>query len=45
MYTGMLAANTQNNGVTANAVSLYVVENSDVLPDDLPRGRPRNSTT
>jgi hypothetical protein len=27
-------------GITVNAVSPYVVENSDVFPEDLPRGRP-----
>jgi NAD(P)-dependent dehydrogenase (short-subunit alcohol dehydrogenase family) len=40
MFTRMLAADTQDDGVTVNAVSPYVVENSDEFPDDLPRGRP-----
>ena len=40
MFTRMLAADTQDDGVTVNAVSPYVVENSDVFPEDLPRGRP-----
>ncbi len=40
MFTRMLAADTQSAGITVNAVSPYVVENSDEFPDDLPRGRP-----
>ena len=40
MFTRMLAADTQEDGITVNAVSPYVVENSEVFPDDLPRGRP-----
>lgn len=40
MFTRMLAADTQDDGVTVNAVSPYVVENSDEFPEDLPRGRP-----
>ncbi|WP_137283892.1 SDR family NAD(P)-dependent oxidoreductase [Halorussus salinisoli] len=40
MFTRMLAADTQDDGITANAVSPYVVENSDEFPEDLPRGRP-----
>ncbi|WP_132056971.1 SDR family oxidoreductase [Halorussus amylolyticus] len=40
MFTRMLASDTQHDGITANAVSPYVVENSDEFPDDLPRGRP-----
>jgi len=40
MFTRMLAADTQDDGVTVNAVSPYVVENSEVFPDELPRGRP-----
>ncbi|WP_340098995.1 SDR family NAD(P)-dependent oxidoreductase [Salinibaculum salinum] len=40
MFTRMLAADTQDTAITANAVSPYVVENSDVFPDELPRGRP-----
>ncbi|MFC7044495.1 SDR family NAD(P)-dependent oxidoreductase [Halobacteriaceae archaeon GCM10025711] len=40
MFTRMLAADTQDDGVTVNAVSPYVVENSDEFPDDLPRDRP-----
>lgn len=39
MFTRMLAADTQDQGITVNAVSPYVVENSDGFPDDLPRGR------
>jgi len=40
MFTRMVAADTQADGVTVNAVSPYVVENSDEFPDELPRGRP-----
>jgi len=40
MFTRMLAADTQDDGITVNTVSPYVVENSDEFPDDLPRGRP-----
>ncbi|WP_435334816.1 SDR family NAD(P)-dependent oxidoreductase [Haloarchaeobius sp. TZWWS8] len=40
MFTRMLAGDTQDDGITVNAVSPYVVENSDEFPDDLPRGRP-----
>ena len=40
MFTRMLAADTSDDGITVNAVSPYVVENSDVFPDELPRGRP-----
>ncbi|MFC4448920.1 SDR family NAD(P)-dependent oxidoreductase [Halorussus aquaticus] len=40
MFTRMLANDTQHDGITANAVSPYVVENSDEFPEDLPRGRP-----
>jgi NAD(P)-dependent dehydrogenase (short-subunit alcohol dehydrogenase family) len=36
----MLAADTEGEGITVNAVSPYVVENSEVFPDELPRGRP-----
>ncbi|MEF8907616.1 MAG: SDR family oxidoreductase [Haloarculaceae archaeon] len=39
MFTRMLAADTQDVDVTVNAVSPYVVENSDEFPDELPRGR------
>ena len=39
MFTRMLAADTQDTEITVNAISPYVVENSDVFPDDLPRGR------
>jgi NAD(P)-dependent dehydrogenase (short-subunit alcohol dehydrogenase family) len=39
MFTRMLAADTQDDGVTANAVSPYVVENSDEFPEHTPRGR------
>lgn len=40
MFTRMLAADTQDDGVTVNAVSPYVVENSDEFPEELPRDRP-----
>lgn len=40
MFTRMLAADTQNEDITVNAISPYVVENSEVFPDDLPRDRP-----
>ncbi len=40
MFTRMLAADTRDTDITANAVSPYVVENSDEFPDRLPRGRP-----
>jgi NAD(P)-dependent dehydrogenase (short-subunit alcohol dehydrogenase family) len=40
MFTRMLAADTDDDGITVNAVSPYTVENSEVIPDDLPRGRP-----
>ena len=40
MFTRMLAADTQDGGVTVNAISPYVVENSDEFPDELPQGRP-----
>ncbi|WP_115864727.1 SDR family NAD(P)-dependent oxidoreductase [Halorussus litoreus] len=40
MFTRMLANDTQHDGITANAVSPYVVENSDEFPEELPRGRP-----
>jgi NAD(P)-dependent dehydrogenase (short-subunit alcohol dehydrogenase family) len=40
MFTRMLAADTSDDGITVNAISPYVVENSDEFPDDLPRGRP-----
>ncbi|MEF8882862.1 MAG: SDR family NAD(P)-dependent oxidoreductase [Halapricum sp.] len=39
MYTRMLAADTQDDGITVNAVSPYVVENSDEFPAEAPRGR------
>jgi 3-oxoacyl-[acyl-carrier protein] reductase len=39
MFTRMLAADTQNDGVTVNAVSPYVVETSDEFPAEAPRGR------
>jgi NAD(P)-dependent dehydrogenase (short-subunit alcohol dehydrogenase family) len=39
MFTRMLAADTQDDGITVNAVSPYVVENSDEFPDEAPRGR------
>lgn len=40
LFTRMVAADTQTDGITVNAVSPYVVENSDVFPDSLPRNRP-----
>ncbi|ADD06068.1 putative oxidoreductase (short-chain dehydrogenase family) [Natrialba magadii ATCC 43099] len=40
MFTRMLAADTQDDGVTVNAISPYVVENSDEFPEELPRDRP-----
>ncbi|SEO51725.1 NAD(P)-dependent dehydrogenase, short-chain alcohol dehydrogenase family [Halogranum amylolyticum] len=39
MFTRMLATDTQDDGITVNAVSPYVVENSDEFPADAPRGR------
>ncbi|WP_255151920.1 SDR family NAD(P)-dependent oxidoreductase [Halorarius halobius] len=39
MFTRMLAADTQDDGVTVNAVSPYVVESSDEFPEEAPRGR------
>ena len=39
MFTRMLAADTQHDGITVNAVSPYVVETSDAFPDEAPRGR------
>jgi NAD(P)-dependent dehydrogenase (short-subunit alcohol dehydrogenase family) len=39
MFTRMLAADTQDDGITVNAVSPYVVDTSDEFPDDAPRGR------
>ncbi|WP_254838922.1 SDR family NAD(P)-dependent oxidoreductase [Natronomonas marina] len=39
MFTRMLAAETQDDGVTVNAVSPYVVETSDEFPEEAPRGR------
>jgi NAD(P)-dependent dehydrogenase (short-subunit alcohol dehydrogenase family) len=39
MFTRMLAADTQDDGITVNAISPYVVENSDEFPDEAPRGR------
>ncbi len=40
LFTRMLAADTADDGITVNAVSPYVVENSAEFPDELPRGRP-----
>jgi NAD(P)-dependent dehydrogenase (short-subunit alcohol dehydrogenase family) len=40
MFTRTLANDAQDDGITVNAVSPYVVENSDEFPDELPRGRP-----
>jgi len=39
MFTRMLAADTTEDGITVNAVSPYVLENSDEYPEDAPRGR------
>jgi hypothetical protein len=39
MFTRMLAAETQDDGVTVNAVSPYVIETSDAFPEEAPRGR------
>lgn len=39
MFTRMLAAETQHDGVTVNAVSPYVVETSDEYPEEAPRDR------
>jgi NAD(P)-dependent dehydrogenase (short-subunit alcohol dehydrogenase family) len=39
-FTRMVAADTQHDGITVNAVSPYVVEISDEFPAELPRGRP-----
>lgn len=40
MFTRMVASDTDTDGITVNAVSPYVVENSVSFPDELPRGRP-----
>jgi NAD(P)-dependent dehydrogenase (short-subunit alcohol dehydrogenase family) len=40
MFTRMLAADTSDEDITVNAVSPYVVENSDEFPASLPRDRP-----
>jgi NAD(P)-dependent dehydrogenase (short-subunit alcohol dehydrogenase family) len=39
MFTRMVAADTQDDGVTVNAVSPYVMDNSEEFPEDAPRGR------
>lgn len=39
-FTRAVAADTASDPVTINAVSPYVIENSDAFPDDLPGGRP-----
>jgi NAD(P)-dependent dehydrogenase (short-subunit alcohol dehydrogenase family) len=39
MFTRMLANDTTDDGITVNAVSPYVVENSDEFPSEAPRGR------
>ncbi|UPM43064.1 SDR family NAD(P)-dependent oxidoreductase [Halocatena salina] len=44
MFTRMLAADTQGDGITVNAVSPYVVETSDAFPEALPRDRPATLT-
>ena len=40
MFTRMVAGDTHTDGITVNAVSPYVVENSDAFPPELPRDRP-----
>ncbi|WP_121741417.1 SDR family NAD(P)-dependent oxidoreductase [Natronorubrum halophilum] len=40
MFTRMLANDTQDDEITVNAISPYVVENSDEFPEKLPRDRP-----
>ena len=40
MFTRMLAADTADDGITVNAVSPYVIENSAEFPEELPRDRP-----
>jgi 3-oxoacyl-[acyl-carrier protein] reductase len=40
MFTRMVAADTADEGVTANAISPHVVENEEEMPADLPQGRP-----
>jgi len=40
MFTRMLAADTQDDGVTVNAVSPFAVENTVSDVSDYPRGRP-----
>jgi len=39
MFTRMLAADTQDDNITVNAVSPYVIESSDEFPEEAPRGR------
>jgi NAD(P)-dependent dehydrogenase (short-subunit alcohol dehydrogenase family) len=39
MFTRMLANDTSEDGITVNAVSPYVVENSAEFPEEAPRGR------
>ena len=39
MFTRMLAADTQADNITVNAVSPYVIESSDEFPEEAPRGR------
>jgi NAD(P)-dependent dehydrogenase (short-subunit alcohol dehydrogenase family) len=39
MFTRMAAADTQDDGVTVNAVSPYVMDNSEEVPEHAPRGR------
>ncbi|WP_248516712.1 SDR family NAD(P)-dependent oxidoreductase [Salinarchaeum laminariae] len=40
MFTRMLAADTSDDGITVNAISPYVIENSEEFPETLPRDRP-----
>ncbi len=40
LFTRMLAGDTQNDGITVNAVSPFAVENTVSDVSDLPRGRP-----
>jgi NAD(P)-dependent dehydrogenase (short-subunit alcohol dehydrogenase family) len=40
MFTRMLAADTAEGGVTANAISPHVLKDEEEMPADLPQGRP-----
>ncbi|MEF8828116.1 MAG: SDR family oxidoreductase [Halolamina sp.] len=39
MFTRMLASETQDDGVTVNAVSPSVIETGDAFPEEAPLGR------